>query len=87
MMPSSMALIGQAYPDARERARAVAMWAMGGALASSSGPILGGLLTEVSWRLIFLINVPVGLVTLGLLRRVARSRAAGVRRLDRSGPP
>lgn len=73
MMPSSMALIGQAYTDARERARAVAVWAMGGALASSSGPILGGLLTEVSWRLIFLINVPVGLVTLGLLRRVARS--------------
>lgn len=73
MMPSSMALIGQAYPDARERARAVALWALGGALASSSGPILGGLLTEVSWRLIFLINVPVGVATLALVRRVARS--------------
>ncbi|MET8360820.1 MFS transporter [Micromonospora sp. NPDC005171] len=73
MMPSSMALIGQAYSDARERARAVGVWAMGGALASSSGPILGGLLTEVNWRLIFLINVPVGLVTLGLLRRIAAS--------------
>ena len=46
MMPSSMALIGQAYSDARERARAVGVWAMGGALASSSGPILGGLLTD-----------------------------------------
>jgi len=73
MMPSSMALIGQAYTDARARARAVALWAMGGALASSSGPILGGLLTEVSWRLIFLINVPVGLATLALLHGVALS--------------
>lgn len=73
MMPASMALIGQAYSDARKRARAVAVWAMGGALASSSGPILGGLLTEISWRLIFLVNVPVGLLTLALLRRVAPS--------------
>lgn len=73
MMPSSMALLGQAYSDARERARAVALWAMGGAAASSSGPILGGVLTDVSWRLIFLINVPVGILTLALLRRVAPS--------------
>jgi len=73
MMPSSMALLGQAYPDPVERARAVAMWAMGGAVASSSGPVLGGLLTLVSWRLIFFINVPVGAVALVLLARTARS--------------
>src|SRR6266516_2142200 len=73
MMPSSMALIGQAYPDPVRRARAVAVWAMGGAVASSSGPLLGGLLTLVSWRLVFFINVPAGLVTLLLLSRTARS--------------
>jgi EmrB/QacA subfamily drug resistance transporter len=73
MMPSSMALLGQAYADPRQRARAVALWAMGGALASSSGPILGGLLTEVNWRLIFLINVPAGLFALALVRRVGPS--------------
>jgi len=39
MMPASMALIGQAYPDPARRARAVAVWAMGGAVASSSGPL------------------------------------------------
>ncbi|SHH31678.1 drug resistance transporter, EmrB/QacA subfamily [Jatrophihabitans endophyticus] len=80
MMPSSMALLGQAYADPRERARAVALWAMGGALASSSGPILGGLLTELSWRLIFLINVPVGVLTLLLVRKIAPStrRAASI---------
>lgn len=73
MMPSSMALIGQAYPDPIQRARAVALWAMGGAAASSSGPVLGGLLTLISWRAIFFVNVPVGAVALVLLTRAARS--------------
>ena len=73
IMPSSMALIGQAYPDPLRRARAVAVWAMGGAVASCSGPVLGGVLTLVSWRLIFVINVPAGVVTLLLLTRVQPS--------------
>jgi len=73
MMPSSMALISQAHPDPARRARAVAVWAMGGAVASSSGPLLGGVLTLVSWRLIFFINVPAGAVTLVLLARVLPS--------------
>jgi DHA2 family methylenomycin A resistance protein-like MFS transporter len=60
MMPASMALIGQAYADPVKRARAVALWSMGGAAASTSGPVLGGLLTLVSWRLIFFVNVPAG---------------------------
>jgi EmrB/QacA subfamily drug resistance transporter len=73
MMPSSMALIGQAYPDPVRRARAVAVWAMGGALASSCGPVLGGLLTLVTWRLIFFINVPVGIAAMVLAVRIERS--------------
>jgi len=74
MMPASMALIGQAYPDADRKARAVGMWAMGGAVASSSAPVVGGLLSLASWRLIFFINVPVGAVALVLLSGVAASR-------------
>jgi EmrB/QacA subfamily drug resistance transporter len=72
VMPATMALIGEAYPDPAKRARAVAMWAMGGALASSTGPVLGGFLTLVSWRMIFFINLPVGAVAL-LLARTTRS--------------
>jgi MFS family permease len=68
-----MALLGQAYPEHRAKARAVALWAMGGAIASSSGPVLGGVLTLMSWRLIFFINVPVGAAALLLLRRVSPS--------------
>jgi MFS family permease len=57
---------------------------MGGAVASSAGPILGGLLTSVSWRWIFLVNAPVGAVALFLLTRVTRS---GTHRVpfDRAG--
>jgi len=73
MMPASMALIGRAYPDPARRARAVGVWAMGGAIASSAGPLLGGVLTLVSWRLIFIINVPAGAAALLLLSRVQRS--------------
>ncbi len=73
MMPASMALIGQAYPEPGRRSRAVAAWAMGGAVASSSAPVLGGLLTLVDWRLIFLVNLPVSAAALGLLARAARS--------------
>jgi MFS transporter, DHA2 family, methylenomycin A resistance protein len=73
MMPSSMALIGQAYPDLARRARAVAVWAMGASVAATSGPVLGGVLTLVSWRLIFFINLPAGAVALALLARAPRS--------------
>lgn len=73
IMPSSMALIGQAYPDPLRRARAVAVWAMGGAVASSCGPVLGGLLTLVSWRAIFFVNLPAAAVALVLLACADRS--------------
>jgi MFS transporter, DHA2 family, methylenomycin A resistance protein len=73
MMPASMALISHAYPDPARRARAVALWSMGGVAASTSGPVLGGLLTLVSWRLIFFVNVPAGLAALAMLARSARS--------------
>jgi EmrB/QacA subfamily drug resistance transporter len=73
MMPSSLALISQANPDPIKRARAVAVWALGAGVASSSGPVLGGLLTLASWRLIFFINVPVGAVAILLVARSAPS--------------
>ncbi|WP_436851144.1 MFS transporter [Streptomyces asoensis] len=72
-MPTSMALVRQAFPDPARRARAVAVWAMGGAVAAAAGPVLGGLLSLASWRMIFLVNLPVGILTLLLLRRTQHS--------------
>jgi EmrB/QacA subfamily drug resistance transporter len=73
MMPSSVALLGQAYPERVGKARAVALWALGGGVAASAGPVLGGVLTQVSWRWIFIVNVPVGIVALLLLRQASPS--------------
>jgi DHA2 family methylenomycin A resistance protein-like MFS transporter len=73
MMPSSLTLIREAYPDPVGRGRALALWSVGGAAAAAAGPVAGGALTLVSWRLIFFINLPAGLLTLAALGWVARS--------------
>lgn len=74
MTPASLALISDVYPDRTEKARAIGLWAVGGAVASASGPLIGGALTALSWRLIFLINLPVGAVALWLLAGAPSSR-------------
>jgi MFS transporter, DHA2 family, methylenomycin A resistance protein len=71
--PTSLSLIREAFEDAQERARAIALWAVGGSVAAAAGPLLGGVLVQVDWRLIFFINVPVGAVALGALTRAAHS--------------
>jgi MFS transporter, DHA2 family, methylenomycin A resistance protein len=71
--PTSLSLIREAFEDSRERARAIAFWAMGGSVAAAAGPVLGGLLTQAGWRLIFFVNLPVGLAAIGLLARAAPS--------------
>ncbi|MFJ8021499.1 MFS transporter [Streptomyces sp. NPDC096311] len=73
MMPSSLTLIREAYADPVKRGRAIAMWSIGGAVAAAAGPVAGGALNLLSWRMIFFINLPVGLAALLLVARVARS--------------
>jgi EmrB/QacA subfamily drug resistance transporter len=74
LMPTSLGLALSVFP-AHQRGTAVGVWAGVGAVAAGSGPVLGGLLVESSWRWIFLINLPVILATL----------AAGVAILPRRG--
>ncbi len=71
--PTSLALIREAYDDEVARGRAIAYWALGGSIAAAAGPVAGGLLTQVSWRLIFDVNLPVGAIALLVLLRVAPS--------------
>jgi EmrB/QacA subfamily drug resistance transporter len=65
LMPSSLALLMAAVPAAR-RAAAVSTWSAVGAMAAALGPPIGGLLVELSWRWIFFVNVPVGLLALAV---------------------
>jgi NTE family protein len=82
LVPSSLAIVLEAYP-ARERMHAVALWAAVAALAAGIGPPLGGvLITASSWRLVFLVNIPVGVLGFLLARRaLVESRAPGRRRM------
>jgi NTE family protein len=82
LVPSSLAIVLEAR-DARERTHAAATWFALAAVAAGVGPPLGALLiTASSWRLVFLINVPLGILTFLLARRViVESRAPGRRRL------
>jgi len=73
MLPSSLALIREAFPDPVRRGRAIAAWTVTGAVAAASGPVAGGALNLISWRAIFFINLPVGAATLVLLTRWQRS--------------
>ncbi|MCD2467590.1 MFS transporter [Streptomyces sp. NPDC056460] len=75
MLPASLALVREAYGDPVRRARAVSLWAAGGTVAVALGPVAGGALTTAwSWRGIFFVNLPLGLLALALLSRVARSQ-------------
>lgn len=59
--PASLALILAAFP-AEQRARSAGLWSAVGALAAALGPLIGSLLIDwFSWRMIFLVNVPIGL--------------------------
>ncbi|MDH6117050.1 MFS transporter [Kitasatospora sp. GAS204B] len=74
MVPASLALIRQNYDDPAKRARAIAIWTAAGAVAVAVGPVVGGMLTSgLSWRAVFYLNLPVGVIGLGLLSRIPRS--------------
>lgn len=73
MLPASMALVREAFPDPARRAKALGVWAVGGAVAGLVGQPLGGLLTTIDWRWVFTINLPVCAGMLLLLTMVARS--------------
>lgn len=72
LVPNSLAMLRQAFPNTEQRNRAVGWWGAAGGIALAAGPVLGGLLvTHVGWRSIFLINLPIGVVGVALTFRHA----------------
>jgi EmrB/QacA subfamily drug resistance transporter len=89
MMPQVLAIIGVLYQGA-DRVKALTAYAITLGGAALSGQVLGGALIELNpgglgWRTCFLVNVPVGLAALVLVKRVPESRAGGSRHLDLAG--
>jgi EmrB/QacA subfamily drug resistance transporter len=82
LIPSSLGLVIAAF-SAEHRAHAVALSTAVAALAAGLGPSLGGfLVTAADWRLVFLVNIPIGIAAVALTKReLVESRAPGRRRL------
>jgi EmrB/QacA subfamily drug resistance transporter len=86
MIPSSLAILGAANSP-KERGRAIGAWSSLTAIATAIGPLLGGWLTEtVSWRAVFLVNLPVAAAVLAItLSKVPETRNALAGRIDVPG--
>ena len=65
LTPTSLGLILATQP-AERRGGAVRLWAAVGGFAAALGPMVGGLLVTASWRWIFLVNVPIGLLAIAV---------------------
>jgi EmrB/QacA subfamily drug resistance transporter len=83
--PTGLALIATTFPKGPARNAATAVFAAMTGVGSVMGLILGGALTEVSWRLAFLVNVPVGLVMIYLARTTLRETHKERLKLDATG--
>jgi EmrB/QacA subfamily drug resistance transporter len=87
LFATSLALLAEAYPEARERAGALAIYGATIGASFAVGPAVGGALTSgLGWRSVFYVNVPVGIATIAATYRwVRESSDPNARRVDWSG--
>ncbi|MCX5047116.1 MULTISPECIES: MFS transporter [unclassified Streptomyces] len=79
IMPATLSILRQVFPDRRERAVAIGVWSAVAAVGAAVGPLLGGFLLEhFWWGSVFLVNIPLMLVSLPVGRLLLpESRGAG----------
>ncbi len=68
MMPTALAIVSAVYPD-EEKGAALGILAGASAFFAALGPVLGGVLTSIDWRLVFLVNVPLAVTAIFLTLR------------------
>src|ERR1700761_7069498 len=85
--PVALSIIANAFPNPKDRARAVGVWGAVAGLSLGIGPLIGGALTEtIGWRAIFWINIPIGIIAALLAALfVPESKAARARAFDPVG--
>ncbi|MGE5407198.1 MAG: MFS transporter, partial [Syntrophothermus sp.] len=69
MVPSTLGLILPAFP-VDQRPLAIGVWSAAGGVAAALGPPIGGFLVQVSWRWIFIVNLPIAVLTALLAARM-----------------
>jgi EmrB/QacA subfamily drug resistance transporter len=85
--PVAMSIIRNVFVDPRERATAIGVWGAVFGVSMALGPVLGGVLVQISsWRAVFLVNLPVGVIAIVLTALfVPESKAGHARRVDPVG--
>ena len=83
--PTGLALVATTFPKGPARNAATAVFAAMTGIGSVMGLVVGGALTEVSWRLAFLVNVPIGLLMIYLARDTLRETHRERMKLDAAG--
>jgi EmrB/QacA subfamily drug resistance transporter len=98
--PAALSLITTGFPEGRERTRAIGLYGAISSVGFVSGQVLGGVLVQfTSWRAVFLVNVPVGLIAAALspailgaaksaaqtAKTAAAAKSQGLHRLDLRG--
>ncbi len=68
MMPTALSIVSTVYPD-EEKGAALGILAGASAFFAALGPVLGGVLTSIDWRLVFLVNVPLAVLAIVLTLR------------------
>jgi EmrB/QacA subfamily drug resistance transporter len=87
LSPVAMSIVRNVFVDPRERARAIGVFAAMFGISMALGPVLGGwLVSAISWRAVFLVNLPVALGAIALAALfLPESRAPRPRRVDPVG--
>lgn len=87
VVPASLAIVNQTFPDTNERSRAIGFWAAAGGMALALGPVFGGtLISAFGWRSIFYVNIPIAAlgITLAYLFVLEKTTFSD-RRIDIAG--
>ena len=76
--PTAMAILAATFPAGRSRSQAMGLWSSSFAAAVVFGPLIGGpLIDAFGWRSVFLVNLPIGLVGLGMALAIIRESTSG----------
>jgi len=87
LFATSLSLLADAFPEWKERSKALAVYGATIGASFAVGPAVGGAITSyLGWRWVFYVNVPVGIAAIGATYRwVRESRDPNARRIDWAG--